>query len=798
MDCIIAVAFAASLTHSQTIVARRCGLIQSHAQSINDYPERRYPHFFTTQNDKPKIWEKIYNQAWAAKAFDCLVKEVEPYADQHLKDPQWITSRLAMYWKEGEHYTQCYLRDQCWDYGEGNAPVPTMRMPGMRKWNKYQNVPLAERTPYNETGDMWAIDPYHPSTRVLIPHRKSGHMIRNNNVEILTLAEKAAFLYFMIGKEKYASFANDVFRTWLLGTYFMNPIIDPKASEGGKGGYAPGGICGYYDYEQIHDELGMHAAIIYDFIHEYADNHPHPYLKVMRQTTKAVTDTVMRRFCEIGMVRGGRTGNWNVNGWNMILLPALTLDSDSAYSDGHGREYYLRHFLSVSTPWHEALPDIMKNYDAHTGLWPESPGYAFGIINTLCDFLVILKRQGIDILREFPFIEKAALAVIPWLDARGNMIVFGDYRGGHADFTALEDLLTYYVEDANEEKARRIAAIIQQSITCGNYSRANSSWKGICNYSQLPNVNLPTAAMTSYAPFHQVAVLKNAGAKLMAVLYGGRNGNHLSPNVLALQLYGFEYALAPDAAAYESYWSDDYNYHQSVTGSNTILPGYTSGPVVVNRMDSNFVSMTAGEKTRNVAMIDRGGGKGYYVDVFYSAQQDNDYLFHGIGKCVSLSLFNGKTLVQKKTAWDPDTILGYRYFRNVRAIHWKHDFIADWKVTDNLHFRMWMAGGADRTIFTMDAPPSTSVHGLMPNDASCLPSPTPTILVRQRRYNAGIHPFVSVFEPYRQNAEIIATKLIHSDDKYVQLIVTFFDGSQDEIIITTKNGLTVNHKENTE
>ena len=62
--------------------------------------------------------------------------------------------------------------------------------------------------------------------------------------------------------------------------------------------------------------------------------------------------------------------------------------------------------------------------------------------------------------------------------------------------------------------------------------------------------------------------------KMMAALYGGTNGYHLTANGLALKLYGYGYALAPDAAAYESYWSKDHAYHQSPAGANTILPGY--------------------------------------------------------------------------------------------------------------------------------------------------------------------------------------------------------------------------------
>ena len=152
------------------------------------------------------------------------------YVDRHQTDPEWITSRLAMYWKDGERYTQCYLKKQNWDYGEGNAPVPTVRMPGMRTWNKYVNVPLEDRTPYNETGDMWGINKLNPSEpSVKVPYKESGHMIRGNNVEILTLAENAAFVYWVTGEEKFARFATDIFNVWLVGTYYMNPILDLKS-----------------------------------------------------------------------------------------------------------------------------------------------------------------------------------------------------------------------------------------------------------------------------------------------------------------------------------------------------------------------------------------------------------------------------------------------------------------------------------------------------------------------------------------------------------------------------------------
>ena len=331
------------------------------------------------------------------------------------------------------------------DRGEGNAPVPTVRMPGMRTWNKYANVPLEQRIPYNETGDMLGINKLNPSEPpVKVPYKESGHMVRGNNVEILTLAENAAFVYWVTGEEKFARFATDIFNVWLVGTYYMNPILDPGKSCGSSGGWEPGGICGYYDYEQIHDDLAMHAAMVYDFAFDYLSRHPHAHLKEIGKDTKSVAVEVFKRFIDIGLVRGGKSGNWNVNGWNMMLRPVLVLDSDEAYPDGKGKEYYLNLLVNESTPYHDAIPDMLKTYDPVTGLWPESPGYSFGTIQMLLDWAAPLKRAGIDIIAGNPILQKAAMAVFPWMDDAANMVVFGDSRGGSANFQTFENLLAYY------------------------------------------------------------------------------------------------------------------------------------------------------------------------------------------------------------------------------------------------------------------------------------------------------------------------------------------------------------------
>ena len=268
--------------------------------------QKEHPRIYVSDTDKSSIARKIKNEEWAHDAFERIKSKIDVYADRHEQDPEWIISRLAMYWKDGERFTQCYLKKQNWDRGEGNAPVPTVRMPGMRTWNKYYNVPLEDRIPYNESGDMWGIDRTNPELEpVLVPYKESGHMIRGNNVEILTLAEQASFLYWISGEEKYAKFAADIFYNWLVGIYYMNPILDPDKSTGGPGGWEPGGICGYYDYEQIHDDMALHAAVIYDFMFNYLNKHPHPHFKEINKPLKEVAGIVFKRFIDIGFAFGG-------------------------------------------------------------------------------------------------------------------------------------------------------------------------------------------------------------------------------------------------------------------------------------------------------------------------------------------------------------------------------------------------------------------------------------------------------------------------------------------------------------
>lgn len=755
--------------------------------------------------EKKEVLQKIKKEQWAKDSYENLKVKIDVYADRHIDDPEWIVSRLAMYWKDGERYTQCYLKRQNWDRGEGNAPVPTLRMPGMRAWNKHINVPLEERIPYNETGDMWGIDKTAPELPpVLIPYKESGHMIRYNNKDILTLAEEASFLYWITGKEKYAKFAADIFYTWLKGVYYMNPILDPDLSTGGSGGWEPGGICGYYDYEQIHDDMVPYIAQIYDFARDYLEQNPDPHLEETGKSLKETVGVVLKRFIDIGFIRGGKSGNWNVNGWNIMLRPILMLESNDAYEDGKGREYYLHYFTTETTAYHEALPDILKSYDPITGLWPESPGYAFGTVSVLLDIALMLKTNDLDIITDNPVLQKAAMAIFPWLDEQANIIVFGDCRGGSANFTMFENLLTYYTLTNDEYNAKQIAAALNIGLHSGNYDRSKTNWNGLCTYTpSIPQVGNEKIERMSYSPHHRMITMKNFNGdnKMMALLYGGKKGYHLSSNGLAMQLYGFGYALAPDAAGYESYWSADVAYHQSATGSNTILPGYTEGEIVINAMEPmvdslnymninelnpyiNFADVTAGEKRRMVATIRSSEETGYYIDIFRSDLDSNDYLYHNLGTSLSIYNKSGKEL-ELVSVKDLGVThgKGYDYFENPRKIVFEDDFSAHWKNDKYpISMYMWMMGSEKREIYQVDAPYTSLNKSLSPGGICTPPMSTPTLIIRQND-NAWTNPFIGIFEPVKgENKSIKSVRSLKTVNNFVGLEVASVDENKDFIL----------------
>ena len=290
----------------------------------------------------------------------------------------------------------------------------------------------------------------------------------------------------------------------------------------------------------------------------------------------------------------------------------------------------------------------------------------------------------------------------------------------------------------------------------------------------------------------------------MFTLYGGKKGYHLTPNGLALQFYAYGYALAPDAAAYESYWSKDHGYHQSPTGSNTVLPGYTEGDITIHAMEPmvkegefvndreltpylNFADVSAGEKRRMVAMVRTSGNSGYYVDIFRSDRADNDYLFHHVGTSMEITDSEGSKLPgEALEKFDKTWHEGYHWFSNLHKSDYNQNFIASWSMPEDITARLWMTGGEGREIYQVDAPPTTMNKGLTPGDICMPPMPTPALIVRQEGNNAHTHPFVSVYEAYKKSGpNVLGVEALQGDDGCTGVKVNTADGYADYLFSAT-------------
>lgn len=758
-----------------------------------------HPRLFATEADRPAILAKINNTTWGAESWSSILKQITPLVDRHQTDPNWILSRMSMYWKDGEHYTQCYLKKQNWDYGEGNAPVPTVRLPGMRIWNDYKNVPLADRIPYNETGDMLALSAKDPSKpQVLVPYKETGHLIRGNNKDILGLAEKAAFAWYLTGEEKYARFAGDIFNQWLVGTYYMKPPYDPSFM---KDGWQPGGIFGYYDYEVIHDDLPYLTATTYDFLYQWLQQHPGKNLLATGKTLDEIASDVFRRFVEINRIRGGKKGNWNTNGFNVCMRALLVLDDNGSYENGRGRSFYLNNYTTESTQYHDALPEVLKDFNPITGLWNESPGYSTGTIQCLLDMAMPIYKSGVNTIAGNFVMEKAAMAVLEWLDARGNQVIFGDARGGNIDYGIFENLLTYYTWTGDTVRARKVASVIRQGLELGSYSRNNTGWEGLCLYiSELPESGTVEYARAAYSPAHRHLIQRNLNDPengMMFTLYGGTNGRHLSANGLAWQFYGKGWAMAPDGSAYESYWTPDHAYHQGVCGVNTVTSGYREGPICIETMDPSpaansltskvatsafvsFADVSAAEKRRTIVMVRTSPTTGYYVDLFRSDLETNDYLHHNLGNYLQVLDATGKPLTMTKTdAFGFEPAAEYSYFKNLRKTTCNTDFRALWTVSDvkpALCTQLWMSGSDGRTLFSVDAPSTTLNNRITPGGVCRSPQPTPALIVRQEKNNAKVHPFAGVFEVFNEGAASVSKVRTWANDSTCTVLQVESDG----------------------
>lgn len=99
-----------------------------------------HPRYLTNADGKQVTRDLIENEPWAKEVFDKLKAKADSYTRLTEAQPDWLLSRLAMYWNS--HATDVYIKGESFDHAGGTkAPVPTVRYTGTRGTFATHDVP---------------------------------------------------------------------------------------------------------------------------------------------------------------------------------------------------------------------------------------------------------------------------------------------------------------------------------------------------------------------------------------------------------------------------------------------------------------------------------------------------------------------------------------------------------------------------------------------------------------------------------------------------------------------------------
>ena len=91
--------------------------------------KKEYPRMVDDSACRQSIVQLLATPA-GKTAMEGLRNRVEPYAERHTSDPDWLVDRLQMYWQS--HATEIYIDGEVLDHVAGRAPVPTVRYTASR------------------------------------------------------------------------------------------------------------------------------------------------------------------------------------------------------------------------------------------------------------------------------------------------------------------------------------------------------------------------------------------------------------------------------------------------------------------------------------------------------------------------------------------------------------------------------------------------------------------------------------------------------------------------------------------
>ena len=764
--------------------------LNAHGQEI-PLPEKMpqdHPRVLTTPEGKKETWKLIKKEAWAQDVFNKLKERTEVYTRRTESQPDWLLSRLAMYWKS--HATEVYVKGEVFDHAGGaKAPAPTVRYTGTRGTAAtHGRSKLEDVVPYDDSAEgnvTFCNNALEGRPQESVHPSKTGRNIESLNCEILGIARDAAFLYWMTGEEKYARLAAGVFDTYMTGIYYRNVPVDLNHGHQQT-------LVGLTSFEVIHEDA-LHIVVpLYDFLYHYLQSNYPDKMMIYAGALKKWADNII--------TNGVPHNNWDLLQARYIMNVGLVLEDNEEYADGKGREYYIDYVMNRSSIRQWSLTKLADyGFDSETGIWAECPGYSSVVINDYANFTHQFDHNlQYDLVKAMPVLAKAVATTPQYLFPNRMICGFGDTHPSYLSTNFFIRMIQNAQANGKKEQERYFTALLKcLNPEEGSEKSGKKNVRASVNsfFEDKPLVLDPKVEAGKiedyvsplfYAPNVSWLVQRNGmhPRNSLMISLNASEGNHMHANGISMELYGKGYVLGPDAGIGLFLYSG-LDYSQFPSHNTVCVDGISSYPVMKSNHSfdllscfpasaepgKGFTSVTysqvafrepesRADQTRLMGIVTTGLETGYYVDVFRSRKERggdkmHDYFYHNLGQTMTLTAADGTDLNLQPTeelAFAGAYLYAYSYLYDKKVAATDQDvkvtFTIDMKDKggDDISMNLWMKGEPEREVFTALAPMTEGLSRTPHMPYNIKEQPTLTFVARQHG-EAWNRPFVAVYEP---------------------------------------------------
>ena len=754
-----------------------------------------------------------------------LKAKIENVMSQVDKQPDWLYSRLQMFWKTNA--SDVFVNGEAFAHPGGErAAEPTVKYNGTRGFESQYNRPkLEDLVPYDddEQGNVTYVNKVTGKMEKTSP-AKTGCNIAGVNRYIVGIARDAARIYAATGDMRYGQMAAKVFDVYMKGIAYRNVPIDLNHGHQQT-------LVGMTTFEVIHEDIINELTQMY------------PLIKPLVKDDQAVIEAGFKKWAENIIANGVPHNNWNLFQADFIVKIALVLQDNQAYADGKGKQYYLDYIVNQNSIRQWSMNKLIDfGFDAKSKTWYESPGYSTTVLSSICDFANMLdEKAGIDLFKQRPILTEVVKTSAEYLFPNRMIAGFGDTHPGYLNTGGIDQVLKYATRHKNKNLI----------------SEMNLLKNAVAPKAPISEIEAYTSTLF-YAPNVSWIAMRSGMDKLHDLMasVNASLGNHQHANGISLELYGKGYVLGPDAGIGRTLYSglDYLEYYSQMPAHNTVVvDGVSSYPVMMSQHAFKVVASypevskeqpaskklsekklsiqkdselkdkityatvsfiepeTQAQQQRTTAIVKTSAKGGYYIDVFRSKKKEggdktHDYFYHNLGQEMKvMDAASGLSLDMKRTeelAFAGGHLYAYSYIYDKKSAEMQNSVktqfvtkILDDKVVEamdgqrEITMTMWMKKDENRTIFQALSPVNLE-YERMPNQPYKVDEQPVLTFVARQKGEAWNHPFVCVYEPSSDTepSDIASVDYFTpSEPSAVGIIVKLKDGTEQRIVCS-ENG----------